>query len=183
MRRRRAVSSIVLLGLLFVGGDALRLVASADVPSRSLGRWAGAFAYAGDAREREARRRSIERATADMGVLSRHIARNRLERAMRPDPRIVVRVEGSVVGIGAEGSWATVLDGPARTFAEDGDRYRVRHLRAGLGIVQIIEDDSMQIRKAYALSPDGAQMRVTVTFAHERLPAPLRFVLTYRRVR
>ncbi len=145
--------------------------------------WAGSFTYAGGPGERAALEHAIERATDDMGPIARRIARHRLESEMRPDPRIVVRVDGAMVGIGAEGTWRTILDGPARTFDEGGDHYRVVHRRTAQGVLQVIEGDSVRILKAYALSADGTRMRVSVRFAHDRLPAPLSFVLTYRRAR
>jgi hypothetical protein len=178
MLRRRIASILVLVGIHLASP-----LASAEVSSAPLARWAGAFDYAGDAHERDALERAIDRATAEMGPLARHVARNRLEREMRPDPRIVVRIEGSIVGIGAQGEWETVLDGPARVFDDDGDRYRVMYRTAGPGIVQVIEGDALRIYKTYALSADGTRMRVAVTFVHDRLPAPLRFVLSYRRAR
>jgi hypothetical protein len=168
---------------------ALLLASASAQPAAAEGRarvpslWAGAFTYAGDGQEREALERAIDRATAEMGPLARRIARSRLERELRPDPRLVVRIDGRVIGIGEQGNWRTVLDGPARIFDADGDHYRVQYRSAGQGIIQVIEGDSVRILKAYALSADGAWMHVSVTFFHDRLPAPLRFDLSYRRSR
>jgi hypothetical protein len=161
-----------------VGARSARAEVARPAP---LAGWAGTFAYAGGTSERAALEHAIERATDSMGPLARRIARNRLESEMRPDPRIVVRVDGPMVGIGAEGTWRTILDGPARTFDEDGDHYRVVHRSTAQGVLQVIEGDSVRILKTYALSRDGTRMRVSVTFAHERLPQPIHFVLTYRR--
>jgi hypothetical protein len=155
--------------------------ARADDSAQDLTQWAGIYTYAGGRAERDALERAIERATAEMGPLARHIARSRLEDEMRPDQRLTVAVAGSSIGIGERGGWRTPIDGSPREFESDGDRFRVRHRFVNGRIVQTTETEDLVIRKTYSLDPQTGRLRVQVDFDHDSLPANLRYGLSYRR--
>ncbi len=167
---------IVCFLCLFVGS------AHAEGPAAEL--WTGTFTYAGNAHERSALERAISEATQAMGPLARRVARSRLEDKTRPDPRIVIRVSDQQVGIAAKLLWATPPDGRARVLRDsEGDAYRVAQRVEGRRIFQEIRDQDLVIRNVFALSADGTRLAIRVRLSHDRLPEPLTYELTYRRVR
>jgi hypothetical protein len=155
----------------------------ASGPARAEATWTGTFAYVGGSRERSALEGAIAQVTRSMGPLARRIARSRLEEKTRPDPKIVIRVDERQIGIAAKLLWSTPPDGRARLLRDsEGDTYRVAQRVVGHRIFQEIRDEDLVIRNVFALSEDGSSLAIRVSLSHERLPRPLMYELTYRRV-
>jgi hypothetical protein len=175
-----STARILLLALLLVSvsvGGAAR----ADAVSPTS--WTGKFAYVGGSSQQEAIRRAIEAATSDMGPLTRRIARSRLAAETRPDPNLRIEVDGHSVGVLAQSMWRSPLDGSVRVVRDsDGDAFRVSQHIEGRRLYQVIRDDSVVIRNVFALSPDGKALAIRVSLEHQRVPQPLAYELTYRRL-
>ncbi len=145
--------------------------------------WTGKFAYVGGRSQLGAIERAIEAATSKMGPLARRVARLRLGEETRPDARLRIEVDERTVGVVAQGLWRSPVDGSVQVVRdEDGDRYRVSQRIEGRKLFQIIRDDSLVIRNVFALSEDGRSLDIRVSVQHERIPEPLAYRLTYRRV-
>lgn len=144
--------------------------------------WSGKFTYAGGEPQKEAIRRAIEKATADMGPLTRHIARLRLSQETKPDPRLRIVVDDHSVGVAAKSMWRSPLDGSVRVVRDsDGDAYRISQRFERDRLFQMIRDESLVIQNVFALSPDGKALDIHVRVTHDRIPEPLRYRLSYRR--
>lgn len=163
-------------------------LASAASPARAAdpvdeGAWTGKFAYVGGDSQKAAIRRAIEAAISDMGPLTRHVARLRLAQETKPDPRLRIVVDESTVGVAAQQMWRSPLDGSVSVVRDsDGDAYRVSQRFRGNRLFQVIRDESLVIRNVFALSADGKALDIRVEVQHERIPEPLAYRLTYRRV-
>jgi hypothetical protein len=156
---------------------------AAAAPVDQHARFTGTFNYVGGQRERDALNAAIERVVTQMNFITGPIARGRLREKNPVYPNIAIRFPpGQVMLVLAGRTWASPDNGaeaPAR--ASNGDPVHTSQRIDHDHIVQVIRSDEGIRRNEYWLWGDGNTLTLRVTVTSSRLPAPVRYSLTYRR--
>lgn len=142
----------------------------------------GTWRHRGGEAERERRHRAIDGATENMGLIMRGTARDRLRSATAPRPELTIQDQGNRVTITTGGrTTALPTDGSVTRPSGDSQGATIRAQRRDGRLVVTAQRDGGTRTTRYHLSEDGQQLTLFVRVVNERLSAPLRFRLTYRR--
>lgn len=144
----------------------------------------GTWRYLGGDAERDQRYAAVDRATAEMGVLTRGPARRQLRERTAPTPELTLRDEGDRVTITGGGHRIALrTDGsPTRAAGQTGEGTLQATRRNGQLVVTARGDSGGTRKTTYHLSDDGRQLILEVQMSGGRLSAPLHYRVTYRRV-
>ena len=147
-------------------------------------RFAGVYLFAGGAREQEGIQAGIERAIDEMSFITRPFARSRLRNTNPAYGWVQVQFQGEhiVITLAGRSPINTLADGsPAPWTRPDGEQVQARQRFMGDRVVQSITAQDGSRRVEYQLDASGQRLTLDVTVTSPRLPAPLRYRLTYRR--
>lgn len=170
---RAHLAAIVLVALL----GALPSAAHGQAPSLD-----GSYLLAADASDDV--NRAIESSVARMGFIVRPIARSRLRKTNVPYRRLRISTDDGRISIAPDAAAPVVspMDGtPIRWRREDGEVLDVVTAWEGGSLSQTFRADDGSRENRYSLSPDGRTLTMQVTVRSPRLPAPLTYVMRYRR--
>lgn len=119
-----------------------------------------------------------------MNFLIRGIARSRLAKTQIAFPKVVIEGSGESVRIAHEGGTDVTHPTPAATVparSPDGASIVVE-LTAGPPLKQTYVSPEGRRENTYILSEDGKQLTIHVSVTSPRLPAPVEYKLSYRRL-
>lgn len=166
---------------------ALLLAASAegsDVRGATAADYAGSWELAVAAGQAEGIiERAIVKGTEDMPPLRRRIARKRLADKNRVVHRIQIAFPGDHIAITLEGDHyrAPATGRLVRVRLSDGEVARVAHrLHRGRLVQRFVGDDGVRT-DVFMLAAEGDILRMHVVLTSDRLPAPIRYTIPYRR--
>lgn len=127
---------------------------------------------------------AIEKAVAEMNFVTRPIARGRLKKTNPAYQRIRIGQEGAQISIQFDERKPVQMpaDGSAiRWTREDGEVFDVSATHEGGALLQRFKAEDGERINRFSLSPDGAELTLDVTITSPRLPAPVKYTLTYQR--
>ena len=127
---------------------------------------------------------AVDRVADRMGFLVAGIARGRLMDANKPAQRIVISVAGDEVTTQLD------QDQPIRTPAgatvdwtrDNGEKVRVTTSWQGGVLKRSVASKEATRTNSFSLAPDGDRLILGVEIVSRRLPAPVAYQLTYRRI-
>ena len=152
----------------------------------ALEKYLGTYRYVGGDTDIEALDRAIEDVVSQMNFLIRGIARRRLRDPNLPSKEVTITSDDGQIRIDRPGQppVSAPVDGKAITWRhpEDGDVFRVQHgIDARGELYQRFEGERSVSRNRFVLSDDGNALSIHTFIQADRLPAPLRFQMSYRR--
>jgi hypothetical protein len=145
----------------------------------------GRFAFSEQASERAALEQAIEATAQRLSFVVRGIARSRLRGSNRIVGWVEIHRRGDVVTVQYQGRppmTAATNGAPVNWKNEEGATVRLQHRLDGNTLVQVLETGEGSRTNRLSVGPGGA-LRLAVEVASPRLPAPLKYVLTYPRSR
>jgi len=162
-------------------------IAAAQDSNSVLEQFVGAYSYVGGEREIKALDRAIEEVVDQMNFFIRGIARRRLRAPNLPSKEVSVFVEHGQIRIERPGQpeVSAPADGRPITWRHptDGDVFRVSHGVDDEGaLYQRFEGERSVSRNRFVLGRDKQRLTIHTVITADRLPAPLRFKMTYARV-
>ncbi len=144
----------------------------------------GRYRFAGGRAEVDALHAAIDEATADMGVITRAVARRRLRKLNSIPAELRIDVRGNVLSMTLpDAHYTAPLDGtPVRAKSASGDPLVLQHELLG----------DAQVRQRFRAG-DGERvnvcrphrrrgLRISVQLASDKLPQDLRYTLTFARI-
>ncbi len=164
-------------------GASLALAETAD---SALPQFVGTYAYVGGDAEIEALDQAIDKVVDQMNFFIRGIARRRLRAPNLPSKAVSVFIENGQIRIERPGQpeVSAPADGRPITWRHptDGDVFQVRHGVDDAGaLYQRFEGERSVSRNRFVLGKDKKRLTIHTVITAERLPAPLRFKMTYER--
>jgi len=147
--------------------------------------FAAHFRFTGGQREDAARLAAIDDCVDEMLFIARPFARSRLRSATGISRDIAFDVNEAVLAIESSGDQPLLvpLQGPpVRYVSEAGDRLQTTLRRKGEKLILRTASDQGAEERVLTLSPDGEKLLIDVTILAERLPIPVRYRLSYRRL-
>lgn len=159
-----------------------RTVAPAPAAAVSDDPLVGRLRFDGGAGERALVVERIEAATAEMSFIVRGIARGRLEETNRAPDAIELSRQGDVMTVVIDGRrYAAPFDGaPVTVTGVGGDEVALTYRRDGDRLVQTFRGEDGGRENVFRFV-DAETVVLEVRVFSERLPADLRYSLTYRR--
>jgi hypothetical protein len=160
------------------------LAAAAAHAQASLSAYNGVYLYVESTDERERIQRSIEKATEDMGLLRRGIARNRLEEATRPFPRLEMFFDDENVLLRySQREFELPLDGTSvEATGLMGDPVEASAYLRAHDLHQTLEGDRGTRYIEFRFNDDDTVSMVN-RIESEHLPSQVKYTLTYRPAR
>lgn len=151
-----------------------------------LQRYVGTYEYAGGDAEIDALDDAIDQVVSQMNFFVRGIARRRLRKPNLPSKRVVITVENGQIGIDRPGQpkVSAPADGKPVQWRnpDDGEVFQVRQgIDEDGHLYQRFKGDDSTSRNEFRLDDDGKKLTIHTEITADRLPAPLRFDMTYRR--
>ncbi len=161
-------------------------IAEADALKLALQRFAGTYRYVGGDEEIEALDRAIDQVVSQMNFFIRGIARRRLRAPNLPSKELGVFLEKGQIRIDRPGQpeVSAPADGKPITWRHpsDGDVFRVSHGIDDQGaLYQRFEGERSVSLNRFILSESDKRVTIHTVITADRLPAPLRFKMTYER--
>jgi len=161
-------------------------LASADAQDPALTRFAGTYDYVGGDTEIRALDRAIDEVVEQMNFLIRGIARRRLRAPNLPSKTVRIVLENAQIRIDRPGQpeVSAPADGKPITWRHpsDGDVFQVSHGVDEHGaLYQRFEGERSISTNRFVLSQDEERLTIHTTITADRLPAPLRFKMSYER--
>jgi hypothetical protein len=144
----------------------------------------GRFTFGDDPGERQGVDQAIEATARQLSFVVRGIARSRLRAANRIAPWVALERRGDQLVVRYEGrpAMAARADGqPVSWKDEHGATVSLQHRMEGPTLVQVLSTGEGARTNRFTAGADGS-LRMAVEISSPRLPAPLRYALTYRRV-
>jgi hypothetical protein len=162
-------------------------IAMAQASNAALERYAGSYRYIGGEAEIQALDRAIDEVVDQMNFLIRGIARRRLRAPNLPSKTVRVVVAQGQIRIERPGQpeVSAPADGTPITWRHpiDGDVFQVSHGLDAKGVLyQRFEGKQSISRNRFVLSHEEERLTIHTTITANRLPAPLRFEMSYERV-
>lgn len=116
----------------------------------------------------------------------RGMVRERIHERMDPVRRMEIELDGDRVRVVSHGRRevvieTTTLPGTTHVVGSDGERRRVTQRVRGGWLEQVIDGENGEVRRLLSTEPDGQTLHVDVTVSNERLGAPVRWRLDFRR--
>ncbi|MDH3652751.1 MAG: hypothetical protein OEN21_00645 [Myxococcales bacterium] len=161
-------------------------IAAAQASDSVLERFVGRYTYAGGEAEIKALDRAIDEVVGQMNFFIRGIARRRLRAPNLPSKEVSVFVEKGQIRIDRPGQpeVSAPADGRPITWRHptDGDVFQVSHGIDDEGVLyQRFEGERSVSRNRFVLSKDQKRLTIHTVITADRLPAALRFKMTYGR--
>ncbi len=159
----------------------------AQASGAALERYAGNYAYVGGDAEIGALDRAIDEVVDQMSFLIRGIARRRLRAPNLPSKTVGIVLEKEQIRIDRPGQpeVSAPADGTPISWRHpsDGDLFQVSHGLDAEGVLyQRFEGERSISRNRFVLSQDEKRLTIHTFITADRLPAPLRFKMSYERV-
>lgn len=185
VRRRSVIVFVSLLASALHTGQA-GAGGGAEAVNPALDEYLGTYRYVGGDTDVEALDRAIEDVVSQMNFLIRGIARRRLREPNLPSKEVSIALHEGLIRIDRPGQprVSAPADGKAITWRhpEDGDVFEVQHgIDDGGVLYQRFEGERSVSRNRFVLSEDGESLTIHTVIRADRLPAPLRFEMRYRR--
>lgn len=176
---------MLLLGTM-LRADCGTATAAAEAVDPALQRFVGTYFYVGGDAEIRALDEAIDQVVSQMSFLIRGIARRRLRAPNLPSKEVGVFFENGQIRIYRPGQpeVSAPADGKPITWRhpDDGDVFQVRHGLDEEGkLYQRFEGERSVSRNRFVLSKDGEHLAIHTVITADRLPAPLRFRMSYER--
>lgn len=161
-------------------------IATADAPDPVLQQFVATYAYVGGDKEIQALDRAIDEVVDQMNFFIRGIARRRLRAPNLPSKKVSVFVENGQIRIERPGQpeVSAPADGRPITWRHptDGDVFQVSHGVDDEGVLyQRFEGERSVSRNRFVLGKNKKRLTIHTVITADRLPAPLRFKMTYER--
>jgi hypothetical protein len=148
-------------------------------------RLAGAYVFAGGAKETDAKDAAIDKATEDMFFAIKGLARSKLREKTPVSASLgIVFGNGNVTVTGAALPSGTSPENgtPVAMKNSDGDPMKLSHRTTPDGkLVQSFVGENGSRTTTFVLSADGKTLVTYVSIDSGKLPKPVRYTLTYRR--
>lgn len=162
-------------------------IVAAEASEPALQRFVGSYGYVGGDTEIRALDRAIEAVVDQMNFLIRGIARRRLRAPNLPSKEVSVFIENGQIRIQRPGQPEVTApaDGKPITWRHpvDGDVFQVSHgIDEGGALFQRFEGERSLSLNRFELSEENARLTIHTVITADRLPAPLRFKMTYERL-
>jgi hypothetical protein len=162
-------------------------IAAAEAPDSALQQFVGTYTYVGGDAEIKALDRAIDEVVDQMNFFIRGIARRRLRAPNLPSKEVGVFVENGQIRIHRPGQpeVSAPADGRPITWRNptDGDVFQVSHGVDDEGVLyQRFAGERSVSRNRFVLSKDRQRLTIHTLITADRLPAPLRFTMTYERL-
>ena len=145
----------------------------------------GHFAFGEQASERAALEQAIEATAQRLSFVVRGIARSRLRAGNRIAPWLEIRRRGEQITVQFQGRppmTAPATGAPTSWTNEDGAAVALQHRLDGGTLVQVLRTaEGARTNRLSVAAGGGLQLAVEVSSS--RLPAPLKYVLSYTRGR
>jgi hypothetical protein len=145
----------------------------------------GHFDFSEQASERKALEEAIEATAQRLSFLVRGIARSRLRAGNRIAPWVELRRSGEQITIQYQGRppmTAAATGEPVSWKNEDGAAVALQHRLEGDTLVQVLRTAEGARTNRLSVAPGGGLL-LAVEVSSPRLPAPLKYVLSYSRRR
>ncbi len=160
--------------------------AVADASEPALQPFAGTYGYVGGEAEIHALDRAIDEVVDQMNFFIRGIARRRLRAPNLPSKQVGVFLEKGQIRISRPGQpeVSAPADGKSITWRHptDGDVFQVSHGIDDQGaLYQRFEGERSVSLNRFVLTKDDKRLTIHTVITADRLPAPLRFKMTYER--
>lgn len=158
----------------------------ADASEPALQPFAGTYGYAGGDAEIQALDRAIDEVVGQMNFFIRGIARRRLRAPNLPSKQVGVFLEKGQIRISRPGQpeVSAPADGKPITWRHptDGDVFQVSHGIDDQGaLYQRFEGERSVSLNRFVLTKADKRLTIHTVITADRLPAPLRFEMTYER--
>jgi hypothetical protein len=143
----------------------------------------GHFDFSERAAERAALDQAIETTAQRLSFVVRPLARSRLRSNNRIAPWVELRGQGEKISIQFQGRTPMIAPRSGETVTwknEDGGAVAVQHRLEGETLVQVLTTAEGARTNRFSVAPDGG-LRLAVEISSPRLPAPLKYVLSYNR--
>jgi len=162
-------------------------IALADAPDSAIQQFVGTYVYVGGDAEINALDRAIDEVVDQMNFFIRGIARRRLRAPNLPSKEVGVFFENGQIRIHRPGQPEVSAPADGRTITwrhpTDGDVFQVSHGVDEEGVLyQRFEGERSVSRNRFVLGKDKKRLTIHTVITADRLPAPLRFKMTYARV-
>lgn len=162
-------------------------IAAAEASEPASQSFAGTYGYVGGDREIKALDRAIGEVVDQMNFFIRGIARRRLRAPNLPSQEVSVFIENGQIRITRPGQpeVSAPADGKPITWRHpnDGDVFQVSHGIDDEGaLYQRFVGERSVSRNRFVLSEDEKRLTIHTVITADRLPAPLRFEMTYERI-
>lgn len=160
--------------------------AAADAPESVIQQFVGTYTYVGGDVEIKALDQAIDGVVDQMNFFIRGIARRRLRAPNLPSKLVSVFFENGQIRIERPGQpeVSAPADGKPITWRHptDGDVFQVSHGIDDEGVLyQRFEGERSVSRNRFVLGSDEKRLTIHTVITADRLPAPLRFKMTYAR--
>jgi hypothetical protein len=184
--RRPLAESVLLFAVVLAVWPGHSIVA-AEVSELALRPFAGTYGYVGGETEIKALDQAIDEVVDQMNFFIRGIARRRLRAPNLPSKKVSVFIERGQIRINRPGQpeVSAPADGKPITWRHptDGDVFQVSHGIDDEGVLyQRFEGERSVSRNRFVLSEDDRHLTIHTVITADRLPAPLRFKMTYERI-
>ena len=140
--------------------------------------------FVNEAQSPEVIRTAIEAAVAKMNFVTRPIARGRLKKANLPHRRVEIARTEQEITVTFDSYTPVRMPADGRTAKwtrDDGETFEVSARWNGDSLVQTFKGEDGQRTNTFGLGPDGGGLTVQVEVTSPRLPAPVRYSLTFTR--
>jgi len=140
--------------------------------------------FVNDAQPAEAIRTAIDAAVAKMNFVTRPIARGRLRKANVVHRRVEIAQTAQEISVTFDSYTPVRMPADGRTAKwtrDDGETFDVSASWNGDRLVQTFKGEDGQRINTFGLGPDGVAHTVQVEVTSPRLPAPVRYSLTFTR--
>lgn len=184
---RRPLAVLVLAFALMHTARSGSPTAAADASEPALQRFEGTYRYVGGDDEIRALDRAIDEVVDQMLFLIRGIARRRLRAPNLPSKEVRLLTDKGQIRIVRPGQpeVSAPADGTPITWQHptDGDVFQVSHGIDDEGaLYQRFEGEQSVSRNRFILSEREKRLTIHTAITANRLPAPLRFKMTYERM-
>jgi hypothetical protein len=142
----------------------------------------GRFTFSDRPDERAALDQAIEATAQRLSFVIRPVARSRLRSANRIAPWVEISHRGDQIAVQFQGRapmTASVSGGTVRWKNEDGVEVAMQVRIDGETLVQVLTTDEGARTNRFTATPNG--LRLAVEISSPRLPAPLKYNLSYTR--
>jgi hypothetical protein len=143
----------------------------------------GQFVFGEQPAQRASLEQAIEATAQRLSFVVRGIARSRLRAGNRIAPSVEIRRRGDQITVQFQGRppmTAAATGEPISWKSEDGTTVTLQHRREGDTLVQVLGTTEGARTNRLSVAPGGG-LQLAVEVSSPRLPAPLRYVLSYIR--
>jgi hypothetical protein len=140
----------------------------------------GRFTLAATEAEKQARQKSVDKTVDEFFVVTRPIARKKLEAKSRVSSWVDIKQVGNKVTVHVEGRepWTCAIDGTAKGKDTDGEATELTAKWQGDKLVQSVATSEGKRVNTFKLAPDGS-LKLTVELTSEKFETPIRYTLSY----